>query len=80
MTIPIFRTSEVLYTVTVRDPQARKLLTAWSTANRNSQTRVDENHMYIYDQNTLSTFMVTWTHGWNNMVIWDYWEKRHINL
>ena len=80
MTIPIFRTSEVLYTVTVRDPQARKLLTAWSTAKRNSQTRVDENHMYIYDQNTLSTFMVTWTHGWNNMVIWDHWEKRHINL
>ena len=80
MTIPIFRTSEVLYTVTVQDPQARKLLTAWSTANRNSQTRVDENHMYIYDQNTLSTFMVTWTHGWNNMVIWDHWEKRHINL
>jgi hypothetical protein len=80
MTIPIFRTSEVLYTVTVRDPQARKLLLAWSTANRNSQTRVDENHMYIYDQNTLSTFMVTWTHGWNNMVIWDHWEKRHINL
>jgi hypothetical protein len=80
MTIPIFRNSEVLYTVTVRDPQARKLLTAWSTANRNSQTRVDENHMYIYDQNTLSTFMVTWTHGWNNMVIWDHWEKRHINL
>ena len=80
MTIPIFRTSEVLYTVTVRDPQARKLLTAWSIANRNSQTRVDENHMYIYDQNTLSTFMVTWTHGWNNMVIWDHWEKRHINL
>jgi len=80
MTIPIFRTSEVLYTVTVRDPQARKLLTAWSTATRNSQTRVDENHMYIYDQNTLSTFMVTWTHGWNNIVIWDHWEKRHINL
>jgi hypothetical protein len=80
MTIPIFRTSEVLYTVTVRDPQARKLLTALSTANRNSQTRVDDNHMYIYDQNTLSTFMVTWTHGWNNVSIWDNWEKRHINL
>jgi hypothetical protein len=80
MTIPSFRTNEVLYTVTVRDAQARKLLTAWGNANRNSQTRVDENHMYIYDQNTLSTFMVTWTHGWNNMVIWDHWEKRHINL
>jgi hypothetical protein len=80
MTIPSFRTTEVLYTVTVRDAQARKLLTAWGNANRNSQTRVDENHMYIYDQNTLSTFMVTWTHGWNNMVIWDHWEKRHINL
>ena len=80
MTRPIFRSSEVLYTVTVRDPQARKLLTAWSTANRNSQTRVDDTHMYIYDQNTLSAFMVTWTHGWNNISIWDNWAKRHINL
>ena len=80
MTIPNFRANEVLYTVTFRDPQARKHLSTWATANRNSQTRVDENRMYIYDQNTLSTFMVTWTHGWTQLNIWDNWAKRHISL
>ena len=80
MTIPNFRATEALYTVTVRDPQARKQLRNWATANRNSQARVEENRMYIYDQNTLSTFMVTWSHGWTMINIWDNWAKRHISL
>jgi len=80
MSIPNFRTAEALYIVTFRDPQARKLLTSWSTANRTSQARVEENRMYIYDQNTLSTFMVTWSHGWSQLNIWDNWARRHISL
>jgi hypothetical protein len=80
MSIPNFRTTEALYTVTFRDPNARKQLSAWATANRNSQTRVEENRMLIYDQNTLSTFMVTWSHGWSQVNIWDNWAKRHISL
>ena len=80
MTIPNFRATEALYTVTVRDPQARKQLSNWATANRKSQARVEENRMYIYDQNTLSTFMVTWSHGWTMINIWDNWAKRHISL
>ena len=80
MTIPNFRTTEALYTVTFRDPQARKHLNQWTATNRNSQTRVEENRLYIYDQNTLSTFMVTWSHGWTQINIWDNWAKRHISL
>jgi hypothetical protein len=80
MTIPNFRATEALYTVTVRDPNARRQLTAWTASTRNCQARVEENRMYIYDQNTLSTFMVTWTHGWTQVTIWDNWAKRHISL
>jgi hypothetical protein len=81
MTIPNFRSNEALYTVTFRDPQARKHLITWAAgANRGSQARVEENRMYIYDQTTLSTFMVTWTHGWNLVNIWDNWAKRHVIL
>jgi len=80
MTIPNFRAVEALYTVTVRDPQARKQLSTWIATNRNNQARVEENRMYIYDQNTLSTFMVTWSHGWNLVTVWDNWSKRHISI
>jgi hypothetical protein len=28
----------------------------------------------------LSLFVLTWTHGWDQVVIWDTWLKRHINV
>ena len=80
MTLPIFKNGDALYTVIIRDPEARNRLTNWSTTSRSIQARVEDNRMHIYDHNTLSLFMVTWTHGWNNMVIWDPWTKRHLNL
>ena len=80
MTLPIFKNGDPLYTVILRDPEARTRLTNWSTTSRSIQARVEENKMHIYDHNTLSLFMVTWTHSWDNMVIWDPWSKRHINF
>jgi hypothetical protein len=80
MTLPSFRSGEALYTVILRDPNARNLLTKWSATSRSIQARVDDNRMHIFDHNTLSLFLVTWTHSWDNMVIWDTWAKRHINL
>jgi hypothetical protein len=80
MTLPTFKNGDALYTVILRDSDARNLLTKWSTTSRSIQARVEENRMHIYDHNTLSLFIVTWTHGWNNMVIWDPWAKRHINF
>jgi hypothetical protein len=80
MTLPSFRSGEALYTVILRDPNARNLLTKWSATSRSIQARVDDNRMHIFDHNTLSLFLVTWTHSWDNIVIWDTWAKRHINL
>jgi hypothetical protein len=80
MTLPTFKNGDALYTVIVRDPEARNLLTRWTTTSRSIQARVDENRMHIYDHNTLSLFVVTWTHGWNNVMVWDLWTKRHINI
>jgi hypothetical protein len=80
MTLPVFRSGEALYTVILRDPNAKSLLSKWSNSSRSIQARVDENRMHIFDHNTLSLFLVTWTHGWTNMVIWDPWAKRHINI
>jgi hypothetical protein len=80
MTVLAQRLSEPLYTVIIRDPAARDRLTKWTTTSRSILARVEDNRMHIFDHNTLSLFIVTWTHGWGNMVIWDPWLKRHINI
>lgn len=80
MTLPIFKNGDALYTVILREPDAKSRFTEWSNSSRSIQARVEDNRLHIYDHNTLSLFMVTWKHGWNNMVIWDLWTKRHINI
>jgi hypothetical protein len=78
MTVLAYRLNEPLYTVIIRDPTARDRLTKWTTTSRSIAARVEDNRMHIFDHNTLSLFIVTWTHSWDNMVIWDPWAKRHI--
>jgi len=80
MTVPIFKNGDALYTVILRESDARNRLVKWSTSSRSIQARVDENKMHIYDHNTLSLFIVTWTHGWDNVTVWDPWLKRHITI
>ena len=80
MTLPSFRSGEALYTVILRDPEARNRLTKWSNTSRSIQARVEDNRMHIYDHNTFSLFLMTWAHGWDHMVIWDPWAKRHVNI
>lgn len=80
MSLPTYKNGEPLFTVIIRDPAANEKLSKWSKTSRSIQARVDDNRMHILDHNTLSLFMVTWTHSWDNMVIWDPWTKRHINF
>ena len=80
MALPTYRSTEPLFTVIMRDADARNLLTRWSNTSKSIAARVEDNRMHIYDHNTLSLFMVTWAHGWDNMVIWDPWSKRHVTI
>ena len=80
MTLPIFKNGDTLYTVIYRDSDAKARLSKWSSTSRSIQARVEDNRMYIFDHNTLSMFLVTWTHSWDNINIWDNWAKRHINF
>jgi hypothetical protein len=80
MALVTYRSGEALFTVIMRDSDARNLLTRWSTSSKSIAARVEENRMHIYDHNTLSLFVVTWTHGWDNIVIWDPWLKRHVTI
>jgi hypothetical protein len=75
-----YRSEQPLFTVIMRDADARNLFTRWTQTSRSIAARVEDNRMHLFDHNTLSLFMVTWTHGWDNLVIWDPWAKRHINI
>jgi hypothetical protein len=80
MTLASYRSDQPLFTVIVRDTQARDWLTRWTQTSRSIAARVDDNRMHIFDHNTLSMFIVTWSHSWDSVVIWDPWLKRHITV
>jgi hypothetical protein len=80
MSLPIFKNGEPLFTVIYRDTEARNRLTKWSSTSRSIQARVDDNRMHIFDHNTLSLFIVTWAHDWDNILVWDVYLRRHITI
>jgi hypothetical protein len=80
MSLSNYRNADPLFTVIHRDPAARDRLTKWCSSSRSIQARVEDNRMHIFDHNTFSLFMLTWTHGWEYIMVWDPWAKRHINI
>jgi hypothetical protein len=80
MTLPIYRNGEALFTVILRHPEAKNLLSKWINTSRSINARVDDNRMFIFDHNTLSRFIVTWANGWENILVWDPLLKRHITF
>jgi len=79
MTIPVYRAAEALYIVIVRDRDAERLLREWAKSN-NQQVSIENNRMRLFEDRSLSLFTVTWNHDWTNVMIWDAWNKRHIEL
>ena len=79
MTISNFRASEPLYLVIVREKNAEQLLKTWAKTS-NCQVSIESNRMKIFEQRSLSVFQMTWTHGYENVAIWDTWNKRHLDL
>jgi hypothetical protein len=77
MTISNFRSAEPLYIVVIRQNNAESLLRAWARASQ-VQTTIENNRMKIFDNRTLSVFQMSWSHDWDQVTIWDCWNKRHI--
>jgi hypothetical protein len=36
--------------------------------------------MKIFEHRSLSMLQMSWSHGWDNVTIWDTWNKRHIDI
>jgi hypothetical protein len=79
MTISNFRASEPLYIVIVREKNAEQLLREWART-ANAQVSIETNRMKIFENRSLSLFQMHWAHGYENVTIWDAWNKRHIDL
>jgi hypothetical protein len=77
MSVKNFRSNEALYLVIVRDKDAEQLLRDWAR-EQNVQVSVENNRMKLFEQRGLTLFQMNWTHSWNNVTIWDCWNKRHI--
>lgn len=79
MTISNFRATEPLYIVIIREKNAEQLLRAWAKS-ANAQVTIDTNRMKIFEHRSLSVFQMNWAHNWDNVTIWDVWNKRHIGI
>lgn len=79
MTISNFRATEPLYLVIVREKNAEQLLRDWARS-ANCQVIIESNRMKIFEHRSLSSFQMSWTHGYANVTIWDAWNKRHIEM
>jgi hypothetical protein len=77
MSLTATRNTEPLFIVIVRSNMAEELLKSWARGQKNP-VLIEANRMKIFDQNTLSVFQISWPHDWDQVTIWDCWNKRHI--
>jgi len=80
MSVSVFRNADALYIIILRDPDAKSILQKWAASNRHAQAKVEDNKLHIYDHNTFNLFFLTWKNGWDNILIWDTYLKRHVYI
>ena len=68
-----------MYIVIVRDKNAEQQLKTWAR-EANCQVTIESNRMKIFEHRSLSMFQMSWSQGWDNVTIWDTWNKRHIDV
>ena len=77
MSTVFYRSAEPLYLVIVREPNAQQMLQQWAKSS-NVQVSIDNNRMKLFESRVYQLFNITWPNSWDNVIIWDYWNKRHI--
>ena len=73
-----YRSTDPLFIIVYRDNLANSRLSEWSRSSRSIQCKIEDNRMQVFDHNTLNLFIVTWRWGWDHVVVWDPWLKRHV--
>lgn len=80
MSITNFRAAEPLYIVILRNQQAENLLKTWIREHKIEHANVTGNKMMIHHQNTFERFILSWSHSWDLVTVWDTWNRRHIYM
>jgi hypothetical protein len=80
MSISNFKAAEPLYIIILRNQDAEKLLRAWVKEYRIEHANISGNKMMLHHQQAFENFCLTWTHNWENITVWDTWNKRHIYI
>jgi hypothetical protein len=80
MSITNFRTAEPLYIVILRNQQAETLLKAWIREHKIEHASVSGNKMMLHHQGAFDRFLISWTHNWDMVTVWDTWNRRHIYM
>ena len=81
MSIPTHRAVEPLYIVILRNSQqAESLLKTWIRENRIDYAVVNGNRLMLHNQSSFDRFLITWSHSWDSLTVWDTWNRRHIYI
>jgi hypothetical protein len=80
MSIPSYRSVEPLYIIILHNnTQAESQFRAWIRNNKIDHAVVNGHKLMLHHQQALDRFMVTWHNNWEQIVIWDTWNRRHIH-
>jgi len=81
MNIISYKSSEPLYIISIqKQHNAEELFRTWIQQHRVDHAVVQNNKLILYNQLGLEKFRITWCHNWNQIIVWDSWHKRHIEL
>lgn len=80
MSISTIKHNEPLFVVIFRDARANALLKEWVAQSQVTHAQVQEHRLQLFNHHGLSMFMLTWKNGWGNILIWDSWNKRHLDI
>ena len=80
MSLPSYRAAEPLYVVILRNQQAENLLRTWIREHKVDHAVVTGNRMMIHHQSVFDRFLISWSHPWDLVTVWDTWNRRHIYI
>ena len=80
MSIPTYRAVEPLYIVMLRNGPAEPMFKNWIRNNKIEHAVVSNNRMMLHHQQAFDRFVVTWSHDWSAVIVWDTWNRRHIYM
>ena len=80
MSIPSYRSAEPVYVISLRNStQAESQFRNWVKDNKINHAVVNGHKLMLHHQQALDIFMITWRNSWEQIVIWDTWNRRHIH-